>query len=61
MKVEHTECSETSAHKIQAPGNHQKKTAPCNTLLVKYFIACMNDLFAGVQLLYLWSWKWLRL
>jgi len=25
MKMEQTECSETSAHKIQTPGNYQKE------------------------------------
>jgi hypothetical protein len=25
MKMEQTECSETSAHKIQMPGNHPKE------------------------------------
>jgi hypothetical protein len=25
MKMEHTECSETSAHKIQTPGNQPKE------------------------------------
>jgi len=25
MKIELTECSETSVHKIQAPGNHPKE------------------------------------
>ena len=25
MKMEHTECSETSVHKIQTPGNHPKE------------------------------------
>jgi len=25
MKMEQTECSETSAHKIQAPANHPKE------------------------------------
>ena len=25
MKMEHTECSETLAHKIQTPGNHPKE------------------------------------
>jgi len=26
MKMEQTVCSETSAYKIQTPGNHSKKT-----------------------------------
>jgi len=25
MKMEHTDCSETSAYKIQTPGNHPKE------------------------------------
>ena len=25
MKMEHTQCSKTSAHKIQMPGNHPKE------------------------------------
>jgi len=28
MKVEQTRCSETSAHKIQTPGNHPKEGIP---------------------------------
>jgi hypothetical protein len=28
MKIEQTEYSETSAHKIQAPGNHPKRKNP---------------------------------
>jgi len=26
MKMEHTECSETSAYKFQTPGNHPKES-----------------------------------
>jgi hypothetical protein len=37
MKMELTECSETSAHKIQTPGNHPKERIQynkCNMLYV---------------------------
>jgi hypothetical protein len=34
MKMELTECSETSPHKIQAPGNHPKET-------LKHVLKCL--------------------
>jgi len=37
MKIEQTECSETSAYKFQTPGNHPKESIQQN-------ITCLNHL-----------------
>ena len=37
MKMEQTECSETSAYKIQTPGNYQEEKAHNTLPLVKKF------------------------
>ena len=47
MRLEQTECSETSAHKIQTPGNHPKEK---NTTYVFIYSIVINLLqFNGVM------------
>jgi len=36
MKMEQTECSETSAHKIQTPGNYPEENIQQNKSPVRY-------------------------
>jgi len=38
MKMEQAECSETSAHKIQKPGNYPEE----NIQLCVYYITCRS-------------------
>jgi len=44
MKMEQTECSETSAYKIQTPGNYPAESIEHIQLLVKNVIKCENKI-----------------
>jgi hypothetical protein len=59
MEMEQTECSETSAYKIQTPGNYPKETIQYKLLLFyslyfveykdKYFTALGSVIFLGLS------------
>ena len=43
MKMEQTECSETSAHKIQTPGNHPKERIQESSHVVENTKTVVNE------------------
>jgi hypothetical protein len=47
MKMEQIECSETSAYKIQTPGNHPEENIQQDLILSRTFIYDQNALLLG--------------
>jgi len=43
MKMEQTECSETSAYKIQTPGNYPKESIQVTDSIVKSWFSAVNS------------------
>jgi hypothetical protein len=43
MKMEHTECSETSTHKIQTPGNHPDERVQESSYVVENTKTVVNE------------------
>ena len=56
MKTEQTECSETSAHKIQTPGNHQKEGIQFFFLIFsdvsRPAVSTLRVLYCGYEILF---------
>ena len=53
MKMEQTECSETSAYKIQTPGNHPKESIKHSgqgeSLKLRIIYLISKDLFMSIH------------
>jgi len=52
MKMEQTECSETSAYKFQTPGNHPKES-------IQLFLSFLRVLlfFSFLESFEMWCWR----
>ena len=55
MKMEHTECSETSAHKIQTPGNYPEESIQNTQVAFLVVRFCLNPNFSSNNVLLLFK------
>ena len=51
MKMEQTECSETSAYKIQTPGNYPKESIQPTLLVFKRLIVILFELMVVISVM----------
>jgi len=49
MKMEQTECAETSAYKFQTPGNHPKESIQHNNILLFNLLATRFGLYTIIR------------